>query len=189
MNNDKPGDYDRASTERRLWELFEKIKKEKRPTGPSDFAREAGISRSYLYTFNELAREVAKYGRTTQPQISRRGAGVSKTQAKKRDIDERVRREHTKWAKELPKLRQENEEANDTIETKDREIEALKKERNCLGRLCELLLMLASEAGASLVELEKIREIAASTLDLEEGRDLLLEGLSILKSDVGMKPN
>jgi hypothetical protein len=192
MENDEPVDKsidDRAAIEMKLWKLFKKIKEEKKPTGPSNLARRAKISRSYFYTFHELAKEVAEYGRKTQPGISRRGACGSKTEAKKRDIDDRVRREHTKWAKEFPKLEGKLEEANDEIATKDKEIVALRGDRECLRRGCELLLMLASEAGASPIELEKIMQIAGKALDLDGDRDFHLKVSSLLKSDLEVKPN
>jgi len=192
MENDEPVDDpvdERVATEKRLRILFDKIKEEKRPTGPTAFAREAGISRSYFYTFHELAKEVAEYGRQTQPGISRRGAAVSKTEAKKRDIEDRVRREHTRWAKKIPELERELEEANDAIDTKDKELAVLKGERECLRRLCEFLLMLASEAGASPVELEKAREIAGKALESDGVGDLHLEVSSLMKSALGVKPN
>src|SRR5215212_5975624 len=101
----KDDDGRRAKTERGLWESFARIKDEKRPTGPAAFARENEISRPYLYTFHELAAAVAEYGKKTQPGVSKRGAGVGRADAKKRDVSERVRREHTRWAREIPELR------------------------------------------------------------------------------------
>jgi hypothetical protein len=156
MSDSHPDDK-RTVTEKRLWNLFEKIKAEKRPTGPTDFAKEAGIDRSYLYKFRELVAEISAYGKRTQPGKSRRGAGVSKTEAKKRQITDQVRREHTQWAKELPKLRQKLSEAEDTIRTQHEEIEGRRDERDILRRACEHLMMLASEAGASPTELESLR--------------------------------
>ncbi|MDQ3802804.1 MAG: hypothetical protein M3416_02990 [Acidobacteriota bacterium] len=148
----------RAETERRLWKSFEQIKAEGRPTGPTAFAKENGINRSYLYEFHELAAAVAEYGRKTQPSVSRRGAGVTKTEAKKRDIDDRVRREHAQWAREMPELREQLTKATDTVRSQKEEIQALKDSRQRLMRAYELLLMLASEAGVSLMEMQKIQE-------------------------------
>jgi hypothetical protein len=97
---------ERAETEKRLWKLFEEKKEKEEPTGPTSFAKEAGISRGYLYTFVELAAAVSAYAKKTQPKVSLRGAGVTRTEAKKRAIEDQVRREHTRWGKELPELRE-----------------------------------------------------------------------------------
>jgi chromosome segregation ATPase len=155
----KPGQ--RAETEKRLWELFERIKAEGRPTGPTAFAHEAGIDRTYFYSFRELAAAVSAYGRTTQPHISRRGAGIKAAEAKRRQVEDQVRREHTRWAEELPKLRRQLEEAEMAVRQRDERIEELLEKIQLLRRAYEYLLMLASEAGASPSELEAIRQKVA----------------------------
>lgn len=147
----------RKETEDRLWAIFDKIRAEGRPTGPTDFAKEAGVDRSYFYTFHELAAEVSAYAMQTQPKRSRRGAAISKGQAKKRGIEDRVRREHTQWSKEVPELKHQIEEAKSIIRETEGKIETLKDQRQRLMRACELLLMIASEAGANPKELEEIR--------------------------------
>lgn len=154
----KTGDAKRAATEARLWALFDRIKEEKRPTGPSAFAKEAGIDRTYLYSFPLLATEVAAYGKQTQPGISRRGAGVSKAEGKKREIEDRVRREHTQWAKEVPQLRQELAQAKEINQQRDQEVAELHSRVQLLMRGYETLLLLASEAGVSPLELEELQE-------------------------------
>jgi hypothetical protein len=154
----KTGDAKRAATEARLWALFDRIKEEKRPTGPSAFAKEAGIDRTYLYSFPLLAAEVAAYGKQTQPSISRRGAGVSKAEGKKREIEDRVRREHTLWAKEVPQLRQELAQAKEINRQRDKEMAALENRVQLFMRGYETLLLLASEAGVSPLELEELQE-------------------------------
>jgi hypothetical protein len=154
----KTGDAKRAATEARLWALFDRVKEEKRPTGPSAFAKEAGIDRTYLYSFPLLATEVAAYGKQTQPGTSRRGAGVSKAEGKKREIEDRVRREHTQWAKEVPQLRHELAQTKEINRQRDQEVAALQNRVQLLMRGYETLLLLASEAGVSPLELEELQE-------------------------------
>jgi hypothetical protein len=154
----KRGDEQRAATEARLWELFEQIKAEKRPTGPTAFAEEAVIDRTYLYTFPVLAAEISAYGKQTQPSISRRGAGVARTEAIKRGLDEQVRREHTQWSKEIVELRNQCESDMKTIATLEESKEAMEGELQRFKRAYELLLLLAYERGVSPSELEEIQE-------------------------------
>lgn len=151
-------DEQKDATEARLWALFHRIKEEGRPTGPTAFAREAGIDRTYLYKFSVLAAEVAAYGKLTQPRISRRGAGVPKAEAKKREIADQVRREHTRWAREIPQLRQELAEANELCRRHEQEIAALESRDQVVMRAYESLLLLAYEAGVSPLELEALEE-------------------------------
>lgn len=147
--------------EERLWVLFDEIRDREEPTGPTDFCRRAGIHRTYLYRFTVLAAEVAEYGRKTQPKVSRRGAGVTKTDAVKRAIDNQVRREHAQWAEELPELRKRLEESEKANRRKDEEMKAIKEEFQKYKRAFEYLLLLASEAGVHVLELERIRERVA----------------------------
>jgi len=157
----KGGDGKKEQTERRLWELFDEIRSRGEPTGPTDLSRRAGIHRTYLYQFPVLAAEVAAYGRKEQPKISRRGAGVTRTDAVKRAIDIQVRREHAEWSEEIPKLRKRLEEAEETDRRKGVEIRTLTEEIQKYKRAFEYLLLLASEAGVHLLELERIREKVA----------------------------
>lgn len=160
----KGGDERRAAMETKLCTLFEKIKAEGRPTGPSAFAEEAGISRPYLYTFAVLAAEVAAYGRRTQPKISRRGSGVSRTEAIKRGVDDRVRREHTRWAEELEELHKRSEEDQKTIAALSESKQAVEEELHTIKRAYERLLLLAKEAGVSPSELEALQQRLTSPL-------------------------
>jgi predicted nucleic acid-binding protein len=146
----------RKATEDRLWSLFDKIREEKRPVGVTAFAKEAGIDRSYLYTFHELATEISAYAVKTQPKKSRRGAAVSKTQAMKKGIEDRVRREHTMWSKEVPELKERLSEATSVINELKEENANSKNSAQRFKRACELLLLLASEAGANPRELEEV---------------------------------
>jgi hypothetical protein len=147
----------RDETERLMRAAFEKIKAEDKPTGPSAFAKAFGITRTYLYTFPELAAEVAAYGRLTQPDKSRRGAGVTPTDAKRRQLDARVRREHTKWSKEVPQLQRRIQEAEEAISNRDTMLKNLNNRVNTVERAYEFLLMLAVEAGVNPMEVEKLQ--------------------------------
>jgi hypothetical protein len=160
----KRGDDQRAATEERLWALFEKIKAEGRPTGPTAFAKEAEISRPYLYRFTVLAAEVSAYGRQTQPKISRRGSGVTRTEAVKRGVDDQVRREHTSWAVEVEELRKRGEEDRKTIVALQESKQALEEEVQTYKRAYERLLLLAKEAGVSPSELEALQQRLTSPL-------------------------
>lgn len=151
------GDNRRKVTELKLWELFERIKTEGRPTGITEFAKEAGFHRTYIYTFPVLAEEVTAYGKLTQPAKSRRGAGVSKLEARKRQLDERARGEHKRWTKEVPELRQKLVDAESRINAQDEQIASIQRENQLLMRAYEHLLLLASEAGAGLSELEALQ--------------------------------
>jgi hypothetical protein len=153
----KKGDEQRAATESRLWKLFDQIKADGKPTGPTAFAEAAGIDRTYLYTFNVLAAELSAYGKKTQPHISRRGAGVKKTQAIKRDIAEQVRREHTQWSSEIVELRRQRENDKERIAALELSEKSLGDELRLFKRAYELLLLLASERGVSPSELEEIQ--------------------------------
>jgi chromosome segregation ATPase len=157
MNDDEELD-ERAQTEKRVRKLFDDKKAKGEPTGPTSLVKEAGISRGYFYTFTELAAEVSAYAKKTQPKVSRRGAGVTRLEAKKRAIDDQVRREHTRWSKEVPKLKQQLKESEDDKNklVGEKEVIASKYER--LQRAYELLLMLAHEAGASPTELEALQQ-------------------------------
>lgn len=68
-----------------------------------------------------------------------------------------MRREHTQWAREVPKLKAELKDAEEAISTKNQQISALEGQRDKLMRACEHILLLAYEAGANPKELEKIR--------------------------------
>lgn len=153
----KRGDEQRVATEARLWNLFDQIKADGKPTGPTAFAKDAGIDRTYLYSFPVLAAEVSAYGKKTQPHISRRGAGVTKTQAIRRGIDEQVRREHKQWSVEIVELRQQREIDNARIVTLETSEKSLGDELQLFKRAYELLLLLASERGVSPSELEEIQ--------------------------------
>jgi hypothetical protein len=153
----KRGDEQRAATEARLWKLFNQIKADGKPTGPTAFVKDAVINRAYLYTFPELAAEVSAYGKKTQPHISRRGAGVTKTQAIKRGIDDQMRREHTQWSVEIAELRQQREVDQARIVALENSEKSLGDELQLFKRAYELLLLLASERGVSPSELEEIQ--------------------------------
>jgi hypothetical protein len=147
----------REETEKWLWDKFEKIKAKGEPTGPTAFAKHVGVDRTYLYRFPSLAAELSSYGKQTQPSLSGRGVGVTKTEAKKREIDARVRREHTQWSIEISELRKHLKDAKDEVAILSRDKQDVSDKLLRMRRLCELLLMLASEAGVSPVELEKIQ--------------------------------
>jgi hypothetical protein len=144
----------REDTEAYLWDEFKKLKEAGIPTGPTAFAKHVGAHRTYIYKFPILAAALSAYGKQTQPSISRRGGGLSRAEAKKREVEARVRREHTKWQKELPELRVKLKEANKTIHGQDETIGDLERRLNNCKRVNEYLLMIASEKGASLSELE-----------------------------------
>lgn len=149
----------RDETEKRLWELLCRLKETKTPITVTEFCKLGGKSRSYLYRFRELAAEVAEYAKETQPKRSRRGAGAKKRgEAKKRDVEERLRREHAQWSKELPKLIGRIEELEANLEKVSGEKREVDEERDRLRRLIELLLLLASEAGVDPIELEEINK-------------------------------
>lgn len=144
----------RDEREQKLWAEFEKFKAEGRPTGPSAFAKHVGIHRTYLYQFPALVTELSDYGRRTQPRVSKRGRGVPKAEARKKEIDARIRREHTRWSKELPQLRRKVREVEEQLRDRDKRLGELEGQVNVLRRLYEHLLMLSSEAGVSYRELE-----------------------------------
>jgi len=146
----------RQATENRLWSLFDKIREENRPIGVTDFAKEAGIDRSYLYTFHELAAEISEYAVKTQPKRSRRGAAVSKTQAIKRGIEDRVWREHTAWSVEVPELKIKIFNETSAKKKLKEENVSLKNSMQQIKRALELVLLIAYEAGANPLELEEV---------------------------------
>jgi hypothetical protein len=148
----------RAETERRLWTAFEAIRAEGKPTGPSAFAKQVGIDRTYLYTFPSLAAEISAYGRRTQPTKSRRGAGITKEMAQRRETEVRIQREHQQWSHELPQLRHHLEEVEHKFLAQSVENKTLRERLARTQRAYELLLMLASEAGVSPRELETLQE-------------------------------
>lgn len=148
----------REDTERWLWEEFKKIKDKGEPTGPAAFAKRVGIDRTYLYTFPALAAEISAYGRATQPEKSGRGAGVSVAAAKKKEIDAKVRREHTRWSVEIEEMRKRLQDAEASVTSLSEEKRVLSASYERLKRLYEYLLMLAVEAGANPTEVEKIQE-------------------------------
>lgn len=150
----------RKITEERLWELLRRLKETKTPITVTEFCGLADISRSYLYRFREVAAEVAEYAKETQPKRSRRGAGVKRGEAKKQDISEKLRREHAQWSKELPKLRRQLEEVSNKLGTAEENNQSLREREKALMRLVELLLLLASEAGVSPIDLEEIKKKA-----------------------------
>lgn len=154
----------RAETEKRLRAAFDEIKRTGQPTGPSAFAEIVGVHRTYLYSFPSLIAELSEYGRKTQPGISKRGKGVSKPEAKKRELDAKVRQEHARWAKEIPELRGKVDAAEKRMYEQDREIKQLREQLERLRGLYEYLLMLASEAGVSPTELELIESKVPSSI-------------------------
>lgn len=111
-----------------------------------------------------LAAEVSAYGRKTQPKISRRGSGVSRTEAIKRGVDDRVRREHTKWAGEIEELRKQGEDDRKTIAALQESKQALEEEVQIYKRAYERLLLLSKEAGVSPSELESLQQRLTSPL-------------------------
>lgn len=148
----------REDTEAYLWDEFEKLKAAGIPTGPTAFAKHVGTHRTYIYKFHTLAAALSAYGKQTQPSVSRRGGGISRTEAKKREIDARVRREHSRWQKELPELRLRLEETQKTLHESNEMYSELERRLNNQKRVNEYLLMIASEKGASLSELEMLRD-------------------------------
>jgi hypothetical protein len=148
----------RAETESRLWAAFEAIRAEGKPTGPSAFAKQFGIDRTYLYTFPSLAAEISAYGRRTQPGKSRRGLGVTKEVAQQREMETRIRREHQQWSKELPELHRQVEKLKQQVIAQAEENQTLRERLARIQRAYELLLMLASEVGVSPRELEVLQE-------------------------------
>ena len=133
------------------------IRAEGKPTGPSAFAKQVGIDRTYLYTFPSLAAEISAYGRRTQPSRSRRGAGITKEVAEQREMETKIRWEHQQWSKELPELHIYVEKLEQTLLTQSAENTALCERLARIQRAYELLLMLASEAGVSARELESLQ--------------------------------
>lgn len=148
----------REETERRLWKLLRNLKETKTPVGVAEFARLGGVSRAYLYRFHELSAAVAEYAKETQPSKSRRGAGVKVGEAKKRDINEQMRREHARWSDELPQLQQQVERLESELKENSSERQRLIEQRDLFRRFIEFLLLLASEAGVRPQELEAIKE-------------------------------
>jgi hypothetical protein len=144
----------REEREKALWAEFEKFKAEGKPTGPSAFAKHVGFHRTYLYKFPSLAAELSAYGKRTQPHISKRGGGLTRAEAKKREIEAQVRREHTRWSKELPALCQEIIETKKQLGERDAKVKTLTGQLARLRRVYEHLLMLAAEAGVAPTELE-----------------------------------
>jgi hypothetical protein len=104
----------------------------------------------------------------SQPSGSSRRRGVTASEAKKQEIDAKVRREHTQWSVEIEELRSRLGEAETKIVTLTEEKRALTEQFDRFKRVYEYVLMLAVEAGVSPSELEKIQEklIAAKDLDL-----------------------
>lgn len=155
-----------VATEMRLREMFQRIKEAKEPTGPTDFARRAEIDRSTLRNYPELRKEISAYGKETQPKISCRGSGANVTKTIKQDIDHRVRREHTRWARELPETQRELEEAQEEVRKQREEINRLREQRQLMARAVEHLLMIAKDAGASPRQLEAVRKKLPSEIGI-----------------------
>jgi DNA repair exonuclease SbcCD ATPase subunit len=148
----------RVERETDLRRRFELLKAERKPTTVAGFARDAGIDRTYLYNFPALAAEISAYARKTQPAKSRRAGRLSRTAARAGEIDARIRREHARWSGELPKLRQELEKAKARVKSLEEHVEQLERVRTAYG----LLMMLATEAGVSPVEIERLQTKALS---------------------------
>lgn len=147
----------REDTEAYLWGEFEKLKEAGIATGPTAFAKRVGAHRTYIYKFPVLAAALSAYGKKTQPSISRRGGSVSGAEAKKREVEARVRREHTRWQREIPELRLKLEEANKMTHERDEMLRDLERRLSNQKRVNEYLLMIASEKGVSLSDLEMVR--------------------------------
>lgn len=148
----------REEREESFWTEFEKFKAEGKPTGPSAFAKHVGVHRTYLYKFPALVAELSTYGKRTQPHISKRGGGVTKAEAKKRELEVRVRREHTQWSKELPALRVEIAETTEQLQERAKRVKTLEGQLSRLKRVYEHLLMLAAEAGVIPTEIELMQK-------------------------------
>lgn len=148
----------KKATEVKLRNLFDSIKAAGEPTGPTDFMNKAGLDRTYLYRFPVLAQEVADYGRRTQPEKSRRGAGATKTEARKRELDGEARREYALLAERVPELERDLDNAKSVVAARDERIATLNVENELLKRACEMLFLVASQSGANPHELEGIRE-------------------------------
>ncbi|HEX7241316.1 MAG TPA: hypothetical protein VF263_13660 [Longimicrobiaceae bacterium] len=153
----------REERETDLRRRFEEIKAKKKPTSMTALAREAGINRTYLYTFRALAAEVSAYAKKSQPRISHQAGRLSRSAARSRELDARMRREHKRWSTELPKLRARYKKRGERIQ----ELEAQLKPFERIRRAYELLLLLAYEAGVSPRELEDLQKRA--TADDAEG--------------------
>jgi hypothetical protein len=158
----------REETETWLWEEFNKIKASGEPIGPTAFAKRVEINRTYLYDYPSLVAAIWEHCGSTQPSIPRRG-GVTPGTAKKREIDAKVRREHTQWSVEIEELRRRLGEAETEITTLTEDKRELSGKVERFKRLCEYLLMLAVEAGVSPSELERIQE----QIMLSDGSGLL----------------
>lgn len=144
----------RVERETDLRRRFELLKAERKPTTVAGFARDAGIDRTYLYNFPALAAEISAYARKTQPAKSRRAGGLSRTAARAGEIDARIRREHARWSGEIPKIRQELATAEARVKSLEEHVEQLERVRTAYG----LLMMLATEAGVSPVEIERLQK-------------------------------
>lgn len=157
----------REGTETWLWEEFNKIKAAGESIGPTAFAKRMEISRTYLYDYPSLVAAIWEHRKSIQPSIPRRG-GVTPGAAKKKEIDAKVRREHTQWSVEIEDLRRQLGDAETAVATLTEDKRVLSEQVERFKRLCEYLLMLVVEAGVSPLELERIQE----QIMLSDGSDL-----------------
>lgn len=158
----------RKETEDWLWDEFNKIKVTGEPIGPTAFAKKVGINRAYLYEYPSLVAAIWEHYESKLPSVGGHRGRVTAGTAKKREIDAKVRREHTQWSVEIEGLRQRLEEVETTIATLTEDKRILSEQFERFKRLYEYLLMLAVEAGVSPSELERIQEQIMRT----EGLDL-----------------
>jgi hypothetical protein len=149
-------------TEKELRAKFEDLKARGVPTWPSEFCKYAGIHRTYLYTFTELAAEIAAYGRETRPDKARRGKWLTTEEAKGRGVDARMRREHARWSREMPEVLSRLAEAEQLAASRGEESADLRGRLDRLSRMYELLMLLAVEAGVNPSEIERIQALVGS---------------------------
>lgn len=158
----------RKDTEKWLWDEFTKLKENGKKLGPAAFAEHVGIHRTYLYDFPSLVAAIWDFCESSQTSGSKRRRGATAAEAKKQEIDAKVRREHTQWSVEVEELRSRLGEAEIKIVTLTEEKRVLSEKFDRFKRVYEYVLMLAVEAGVSPSELEKIQEklMAAEDTDL-----------------------
>lgn len=141
-----------AERERQLRELFDTIKVRRQPTWPKDFCARAGIDKSTLRRFPVLAAEVNEYGWAMAPSKMRRAHRVA---PRKAAFDDRAAREHKRWSKELPRLRETLKQTRAELEQAGNECERLSAAVSERERLIEALLArfaTSSPAGLLLAE-------------------------------------
>lgn len=142
----------RAEREAQLWAVLEGFKARGEPCYPELFCEKAGVSKSTLGRFDDLAVAVWLYGKETWPEKMKGRPPSRLRPGPGRQTDPQMEREHAKWKREVPKLRGALREARVRIQEVQSELNQVREKLALRERLVEVLVQRAAEEGTGAAQ-------------------------------------